>query len=217
MCCRYSLTAERRIIEERFQATFEGDYKPNYNAAPSQLLPIIINDNQKVITSAKFGLIPSWSKDGKTKYSMMNARAKTILEKKSYRPAMEKRRCLILADGYYEWQKVASKKQPYRITLKKGELFAMAGIWNSWTSPKGFTVLSFSIITTTANSITSKIHHRMPVILDPKQESVWLNTDTFSAINLLKSYPSSKMRMYKVSTDLGNVRNNFSQLLEEIS
>jgi putative SOS response-associated peptidase YedK len=207
MCGRFAITATKKDLEERFSSKFELDWKPNFNAAPTQQLPIILNDDLHKITFAKWGLIPFWAKDEKIGYKMINARAETIQEKKTYKSAFEKRRCLVLASGFYEWKKTKEGKKPYYFQTKDS-LFAMAGIWE-----KKDDKVSFSIITTKANKLTLKIHDRMPVILEKKEENLWL---AHSSPALLDSYPASKMTMRPVSTNVNSVKNNNKNLLSII-
>src|ERR1039457_679668 len=157
MCGRYSFAIEDELIKERFGVTVRSAvYKPRYNAAPAQDLAVISNDAPDTLSFFRWGLIPFWAKDASTGYKMINAKAETILEKPSFRNAFKSRRCLVLSDGFYELGK-DQDKIPYRITLKGGIPFAMAGIWEKWASPDGEIIHSFSIITTGPNQLMEKI------------------------------------------------------------
>lgn len=223
MCGRSSLSKTEKELEERFNATFYSDrlvqYNPlpNFNVAPSHIIPIITNLDKQHFNAMRWGLIPFWAKDSKIGFKMINARKETLLEKKAFKPAMEQRRCLVPADGFYEWQKKGSKKQAYRIKTTDREIFSMAGIWDSWTSPDGEKVLSFSIITQEPNEIMKPIHNRMPAILTPEQESLWISNDLSPQVmlDMITPYPSELMEAYPVSNEVGNVKNNHKGLIKK--
>ena len=143
---------------------------PRYNIAPTQDAPVVRQTkdaDEREMDMLRWGLVPSWSQGPDSGYSMINARAETVATKPAFRSAFRFRRCLVPADGFYEWRKVAGRKQPYRITVKDGEPFAFAGLWEHWTGPDGYVVQSFTIVVTEANELLRPIHDRMPVILDP--------------------------------------------------
>ena len=165
MCGRFSI-AGFEGIEERFQLEIEfPDLKPNYNVAPSQNVPVILKHCSNQLALFKWGLIPFWAKDPSIGHKMINARAETVDEKPSFKTCLQRKRCLIVADGFYEWKKEGSTKRPHRITLKNKELFGFAGLWDAWKSPTGEIVNSCTIITTTPNELMEPLHNRMPVIL----------------------------------------------------
>ena len=211
MCGRYSLTSELTELAERFGfAAGELAIQPRFNVAPSQpaLTVISAGRNAKAPGPAnragfmRWGLIPAWAKDAAIGNRLINARAETLTEKPSFRRALERRRCLVLADGFYEWQKVGRKGQPFRITLASGEPFGLAGLWERWQAPSGETVNSCTIITTAANQLLAPIHHRMPVILSPHLETAWLDpdvSDTALLGSMLAPYPAEGMQFYPVS------------------
>jgi len=176
MCGRFSQTKKKQDIKKRFNLERVPDDLPQlFNIAPQQDTPVVLNPFPSELALARFGLVPSWSKEEKTSYSMINARAETILEKPTYKRLIKSKRCLIIADGFYEWQKKGDKKTPFRIFLTNDEPFGFAGIWDSWgEGEKQF--YSFSIITTTPNKLMAGI--RMPVILDPEDEAGWLQEST---------------------------------------
>lgn len=224
MCGRSSLSKTQKELEERFGATFYSDdlvqYNPlpNYNVAPSHNMPVITNEDLNHFRAFRWGLIPSWAKDEKIGYKMINARIETLFEKSSFKQAVTKRRCLVPADGFYEWKKTPSGKQPYRIQTTDQEIFSMAGIWERWKDPKdGQMVMSFSVITQGPNELMEDIHNRMPAILTPEQEALWLADDLSpkELVDMIEPYPSDKMKAYPVSSRVGNVKNNDAQLLDE--
>lgn len=224
MCGRFTLFAEYNEIIERFSieaAIDAGLYVPSYNIAPSHSVLSVINDGRKNrLGFLRWGFIPSWAKDEKIGYKMINARAETISEKPSFRHAYNSRRCLIIADSFYEWKrKDDNTKIPIRIKLKSNEMFAMAGIWERWTPPSGDTVYSCSVITTEPNELMNEIHDRMPVILKKEDEKTWLNPSLPASpkvSNLLKPLPANLMEAYEVSSLVNSPRNNSPNLIQEI-
>jgi len=213
MCGRYSFAIEDELIRERFGVTVRSAiYKARYNCAPSQDLAVITNEEPSVLNFFRWGLIPFWAKDPSIGNKLINAKAETIHEKPSFKNAFRSRRCLVLSDGFFEWKKTRDKI-PYRITLKKGEPFAMAGIWEKWNSPEGLQVRSFSIITTGPNALMEKIHDRMPVILPSREERTWLgNTGPDELLSLLKPYPAGEMEAYPVSRLVNNPKNDTPEI-----
>lgn len=214
MCGRFQLSVKGKHISERFNVeVFDEFYKPNYNCAPSQKLPIITNTEPEKLSYFKWGLIPFWAKDPKIGYKLINTRAETIFEKPSFKNAFKKRRCLIPANGFYEWEKDINKT-PYRIFLKQEKLFAMAGIWETWKDAEDKEVFSFSIITTTPNRLMDNIHNRMPVILKEEDESKWLNERDEKALQkLLGPFDSDKMDAYTISKSVNLPANNFAEII----
>ena len=228
MCGRSSLTKTEKELEDRFQATFYSDglaqYNPlpNYNVAPSHFMPVITNTDRLHFQAYRWGLIPFWAKDIKIGYKMINARIETLMEKSTFKMAVAQRRCLVPADGFYEWKKVKDVngkivKQPYRITTTDQEVFAMAGLWDRWTAPDGQQVFSFTVITQTPNEVLKDIHNRMPAILTPDQEKLWLSDDIppQDLIDMIAPYPDDAMQAVPVSSKVNNVRNNDPSLLAE--
>ena len=177
MCGRYSLIADIGELQERFD--FDGTdltLTPRYNIAPTQMALTVTSDSGRRGGYMRWGLIPSWAKSASVGRRMINARAETVAERPSFRTALQRRRCLVLADGFYEWQRKGSSKSPMRIVMASGEPFAFAGLWDAWRDPKGEIVRSCAIITTAANELLSPIHDRMPVILPRELESTELST-----------------------------------------
>lgn len=219
MCGRFSLTTNEAILNERFSLAGGSEpYVARYNCAPTQKLAVIINEEPRRLRFFRWGLIPFWAKDEKIGSKLINARAEGIDEKPSYRNAFRIRRCLVPADGFYEW-KNENGKTPYRITLKNNILFALAGIWETWKNPEGKSVNTFSIITTQANELMRPIHDRMPVILPLEMEGRWLTEQINSKVDeeLLKSllipFPSDQMQAYEVSKLVNSPRNDNPALL----
>jgi putative SOS response-associated peptidase YedK len=216
MCGRFALYSSFQSIKEYADILAElEELDANYNVAPGQNIPVIIKKNDgNHLEFCKWGLIPFWAKDPKIGYKMINTRAETINAKPSFKYAFQKRRCLIPANGFYEWRK--EDKQPFYIHLKDRELFTFAGIWENWKSPEGESVQTCSIITTSANDSLEKIHNRMPVILTQKSESIWLaNEDPGKLIELLQPHPQNEISHHEVSKEVNSVRNNFPELINQ--
>ena len=211
MCGRYSYSKPNDIIERFGLGQLEFEFGPRYNIAPSQQVPVVIHQNGcKRLLMFRWGLIPYWAKEESIGNKLINARAETLEEKPSFRRSFKQRRCLVLADGFYEWRKEGRVRKPYRITLQDGSSFAFAGLWDSWLSPTGQTINSCAIITTTPNKLMEPIHNRMPVILPQDMESVWLGGDVTSSREvkgLLTPFPAERMVAYEVSTLVNSPRN----------
>ena len=225
MCGRSSLTKTEKQLEERFGASFYSEdlerYNPlpNYNVAPSHILPVILNSDTQHFNALRWGFIPFWAKDIKISYKMINARIETILEKSTFKNAVKNKRCLIPSDGFYEWKKTAKGKQPYRIIMKDEALFSYAGLWSKWTSPEGHEIKSFTIITQTPNQKISEIHDRMPAMLLPEQESLWLDESIppEDAVGIISPIPDDLIEVYPVSDRVNKVSNNDKTLIERDS
>ncbi|MED3835647.1 SOS response-associated peptidase [Peribacillus frigoritolerans] len=222
MCGRFTLFTDIEEIKERFdiQGSFDEEYQFSYNIAPSQSVLSVINDGvRNRLGFLRWGLIPFWAKDEKVGYKMINARAETIAEKASFRNAYRKKRCMIIADSFYEWKKTPERKIPMRIKLKNHAPFGMAGLWESWKSPEGISIYSCSVITTVPNELMTSIHDRMPVILKPEDEKDWLNpsiNDPAYLQQYLKSFDSEQMEAFEVSTDVNSTKNNSPNLIQQI-
>lgn len=210
MCGRFYLDVPRDEFLAHYQLTDASTLPPRrYNITPSQDILAVraIDGGERAVSLLHWGLIPSWSKDEKSRYSMINARAETVDSKPAYRAAFKRRRCLIPVSGFYEWQPRDHYKQPYAITMKKQDdghasLFSLAGLWEHWESREGKLIESCSIVVTDANAVVRPIHERMPVILNPENYSAWLdpeNHDTEQLKNMLTPYPASAMKAYPVS------------------
>jgi putative SOS response-associated peptidase YedK len=217
MCGRYTLKTTINVLAEGFEIEeYPSSITPNYNIAPTQEVAAVVEENEKrKLEMLRWGLIPSWAKDPAIGNKMINARAETVAEKPSFRSAFKKRRCLILADGFYEWKKTDDGKQPYYIKMEDGSPFAFAGLWEIWKD--GEEIRSCTIITTDANALMNEIHHRMPVILPPENYGVWLDPgfDEREALtSLLKPYPADAIEAYPVSRRVNKPSNNEPSVLE---
>ncbi len=217
MCGRYTIVARAEEIEKRFQIEVPEFYEPRYNAAPSQILPVITNQSPNGLSFFKWGLIPTWAKDVTIGYKMINARAEALAEKPAFKKALKKRRCLVIADSFYEWKKPDKKtKIPYRILLKSGALAAFAGLWEQYSDKEeGVEIHSFTIVTTQANTKVSILHDRMPVILTPETEKIWLNDnlETEEHVNILQAPRDQDIEMYRVSQKVNAVQNDYPELI----
>jgi putative SOS response-associated peptidase YedK len=194
----------------------KSEISPRYNIAPMQEVPIIVKEERNKLVMMRFGLIPSWSKEKKTRYSLINARSETVAKKPMFRRLLGKHRCLVPTTGFYEWKKVGSGKVPYFISLKDEKYFALAGLWDHWKDPKGEEIRSFTIITTKANDALNNIHPRMPVILRKEEEDRWLSNQVLSEKDLEKlfhPFPSRLMISYPVSSSVNSVKNDTEGLI----
>jgi putative SOS response-associated peptidase YedK len=219
MCGRFTLTTELDRLEGRFAfRAMNLSFVPRYNIAPSQGVLAVINDEGGNRAGfLRWGLIPSWAKDEAIGDRMINARAETVAEKPSFRRALQKRRCLILADGFYEWKKEGKRKVPTYASLRSHEPFAFAGLWETWKPPTGEPIHSCTIITTTPNSLMASIHDRMPVILPRKAEALWLDRtieDSQKLLPLLTPYSAQEMEAYAVSALVNSPRNDTPACIE---
>ena len=225
MCGRSSLTKSEKELEARFKATFYSEdlekYNPlpNYNVAPTHIMPIITNQDPSHFLPLRWGLIPFWSKDIKVGYKLINARIETVFQKPAFKYAVEKRRCLVPMDGYYEWKKEGTKKTPYRITTTDQEIFSVAGLWENWKSPDGQLIQSFTVLTQPPSSSIAHIHDRMPAILSKEQEQDWLDMNIAPAqvMTIINPYDDSRLKAYPVSNRIGKVTENDAALILEIS
>jgi putative SOS response-associated peptidase YedK len=220
MCGRYTLQTDVYSLVERFAfRAADLAYAPRYNIAPSQQVLALINDGENRAEFLRWGLIPSWAKEAAIGNRMINARAETVAEKPSFRRALQKRRCLVLADGFYEWKKEGKKKTPMYITLKSREPFGLAGLWETWKAPSGETIRSCTIITTTPNALMEPIHNRMPVILLREAESLWLDRaieGPEALTQLLVPYPGKAMAAYAVSPLVNSPANDTAACIEPL-
>jgi putative SOS response-associated peptidase YedK len=214
MCGRFRQTRSQKQLEERFQAEGAVDVAPHFNIAPTQ--PVITvrqkkNELARRLSMMRWGLIPSWAKDLSIGNTTVNARSETVTTTLSFSKAIQSRRCLIPADGFYEWKKMGKIRQPYCFEVGDGELFALAGLWDEWKNPEGQIIQSCTILTTTPNTLLASIHDRMPVIVSPENYASWLNPEIeeFAAVReILRPYDPSLMRSYPVSPKLNNVQND---------
>ncbi len=219
MCGRYTITADGQQLAFRFGAEPPAaGVAARYNAAPTQQLPVIVNAEPASIQLLTWGLVPAWAR-GKTDGSrLINARLETAATRPSFRDAWRQRRCLVLADGFYEWQRTARGKVPMRITLKSNEPFAFAGLWDEWHGSGDAALRTFTILTTTPNDLMSPIHTRMPVILRPEQETAWLDTESSQDWQrVLRPFPADLMTAYPVSSRVNSPRYDDPSLIEPLA
>ncbi|OCT13872.1 hypothetical protein A8709_20075 [Paenibacillus pectinilyticus] len=223
MCGRYTITVtlEELMLRYDMYDNYMPRYSPKYNVAPGQQVMAIVHDGQRnKLGELRWGLIPEWAKDAKVGYQMLNARSETLSDKPAFRKPFERKRCLIPADSFYDWKGTGKHKQPMRIMLRSKELFSMAGLYDTWTSPEGERISTCTVITTESNELMRDIHERMPVILPREKETAWLdrnNRNMEQLSLLLKPYPSELMMGYPVSSRVGNVRNDDELCIEPIS
>ncbi len=240
MCGRYTLFVEQDDLEERFGAGFAEPFSPRYNMAPGQRLPVITDDEPERIQRFEWGLLPSWADDDAS--GLINARAETLDQKPSFREAYARRqqsrergergRCLVLADGFYEWVETDDRTQPYRVAFEDDRPFAMAGLWERWepeTTQTGLDAFgggaavegggpdvleTFTVVTTEPNDLVADLHHRMAAILEPAGERRWLTEDDPRA--LLEPFSPEEMRAYPVSTTVNSPANDDPTLVEPL-
>jgi len=214
MCGRFTLTIDPADLMEAFPGFgFPKEMTPRYNIAPTQPIAVVANNGRSQVEFFQWGLVPSWAQDPSIGNRMINARAESLAEKPSFRTAYKRRRCLILADGFYEWQPVpgGKTKTPMLIRMKSGEPFAFAGLWEVWHPDQDGALLSCTIITTTPNVLMEKIHNRMPVILSPTAYRLWLDPAERAPdelAKLLKPYPASQMAAFPVSRLVNDPKND---------
>jgi putative SOS response-associated peptidase YedK len=219
MCGRFTLTVNPAEVQEAFSTyTFPQQFAPRFNIAPTQPVLVIPNDDQNTADFFVWGLIPMWAKDPSIGNRMINARAETLEEKPAFRGSLKYKRCLVLADGFYEWKASEGKKAktPFFIHMKDRKPFAFAGLWDSWNSPDGSLVRSCTIITTEPNELTSIIHNRMPVILHPRDYARWLDPSPQTPDQLkplLKPFPADLMNAYPVSPLVNTPANDKPELV----
>ena len=208
MCGRYTQHHTGAEISERFELReLPLDMEPRFNVAPTQTVPVIREEAReegaRVLQGMKWGLVPPWAKDPSIGSRLINARGETLVEKPAFRQALKQRRCLIPADGFFEWVKMGAAKQPMHIRRRDGELFAFAGLWEEWRAPDGSPLRTCTIVTVAANELVAPIHDRMPAMLLPEYEALWLDpgvTDAERVLPVLRPYPAGEMEAYPVST-----------------
>ena len=225
MCGRFTLRTPAHRLAEAFGVDALPNLAPRYNIAPTQDVVAIRHGGAgRELTMLRWGLIPGWAKDPAIGARMINARAETVAEKPSFRAAFRQRRCLVAADGFYEWRKTAeapkAPKQPYYIRLESDEPFAIAGLWERWRDPAGETVESCTLITTEANPELASIHHRMPVIVAAADYDAWLDPRPASADalhDLLRPYPGAEMTAFPIGRHVNNVHNDDPGCIEALA
>ncbi len=223
MCGRFARRSTQEVLADWFGVEIEDMpwFAPTYNAAPQSTQPVVRLNNEtgkREFALMRWGLVPYWAKDAKVGYTTINARAEEVASKPLYRDALKKRRCLIPADAFYEWQRVDAKtKRPYAFGMRSGEPYAFAGLWERWKPKDGDPLETFTILTTDPNELAEPVHNRMPVILEPRDYTRWMETNDPARppIDLMRPYPAEKMRSWRVDERVGNVRNDDPELLTE--
>lgn len=198
MCLRYSLAQPEEKLTERYKIKKPVKFKPRYNVAPGQFMPVINNDKPDEIQHFRWGLIPNWSNNESVGMNFINSKGEHIFSKAPFKQIAPKQRCLIPSDGYYEWKKAGKNRVPYRVTMANDSIFSFAGIWDSWENYEGEIIHTFSIITVPSNELVGEIFDRMPLILSPDDEQVWLddNSSESTLLNLIKPLDSERMSFY---------------------
>ena len=218
MCGRYSLIADLGELARRFE--FDGDWlalESAYNIAPTQDVLTVVGGETRRGGFMRWGLVPWWAKDASIGSRMINARAETVAEKPAFRDALRRRRCLVIADGFYEWQRTGDSRRPMRVVIRSGEPFAFAGLWSVWKDPDGNRVPSCAIITTTANDLLRPVHDRMPVVLPREMEALWLDSnvdDPNMLASVLTPYADDAMQVYEVSNLVNSAANDGPEVIE---
>jgi putative SOS response-associated peptidase YedK len=213
MCGRYRLSRRAQYLRDHYGIEDDVDWAPRYNIAPTQPVAAVrVNsDRQRTFSHLRWGLIPSWAADPSVAARMINARAETAATKPAFSEPLRQQRCLIPADGFYEWQRQGGVRQPFYITAANDEPFAFAGLWDTWTAPDGRRVETCTILTTNANTLVAPVHDRMPVILPPAAYDRWLDpglSDVVTLSALLTPYDADRMHCFPVSTRVNNVAND---------
>lgn len=221
MCGRYTLTTSGEQVAQQFDLKEAPELAPRYNIAPTQPVAAVRSgDDGRELVLLRWGLIPPWAKDLSIGARMINARAETVAEKPAFRSAMKQRRCLILADGFYEWRTQGNGKQPFYFRVESGRPFAFAGLWEHWRGPDGQIIQSCTILTTEANELVRDLHDRMPVILRPEDYERWLDPglrDAGAVEDLLAPYPAEAMETYPVSKAVNRVSNEGAALIAPLA
>ena len=220
MCGRFALHAPPKRIQEQFGIANPMAHKPRYNIAPSQEVPVVrVTEDARLLVLARWGLVPSWTKEPEKLPRPINAKAETAATKPMFRQAYRRSRILVPADCFYEWQTRAGRKQPYLIHMRDGAPFGMGGLLEHWGMPEA-DMLTFTILTTSANELMAGIHDRMPVIIKPEHYSAWLDpqlTDTAKIQPLIKPYPSDSMEAYPISTRVNSPKSEGPEILGRVA
>ena len=220
MCGRYTLTVTPEVLRALFGYSEQPNFPPRFNIAPTQPIAIVrLMDGKRQFALVRWGLLSSWVKDPKAFTLLINARGETAADKPAFRAAMKRRRCLIPADGFFEWQVLGGRKQPFYVRAKSGSPFAFAGLWETWEGPNGEELETAAIVTTRANKTLSAINDRMPVVVPPEAFDFWLDgakVDATTAAALIAPAPENIFEAYPVSTDVNRVTNDNPKLIEPL-
>jgi len=218
MCSRYSLTSPPEAVRAYFGYPDTPNFPARYNVAPTQPIAIVrLMDGKRQFALVRWGLLPSWVKDPKDFTLVINARGESVMDKPAFSAAMKRRRCLVPADGFYEWKAIGASKQPYYVRAKAGTPLAFAGLWETWTGPNGEEMETAAIVTTRANHTLADIHERMPVVVSPDAFNLWLdcaNVDDKTAASLIAPAPDDLLEAYEVSTAVNRTANDDPKLIE---
>lgn len=223
MCGRVTVQTSASEIAREFALTSVqlGLERPRYNLAPTQLMPVVVNDGARVLDAYRWGLIPSWAKDASIGNKLINARGETVAEKPSFRSALKRRRCLVLVDGWYEWKQSTKPKTPFLFKRKDGRPLAFAGLWEEWTAPDtGELVRTCTIITVGPNALMAPIHDRMPVILPPEARELWLRPEpqeSSALLPLLVPYAEDTLEAYEVSRVVNAPGNDVPECIQRVA
>lgn len=220
MCGRFALTQSAETVAERFEAQLVLiPLVPRYNIAPSQPVAVVLQNGERRIEACQWGLVPFWAKDAEIGNRLINARAETLAEKPSFKHSLVRRRCLIPADGFYEWYRQGNRRIPMYIRRRDSGLFAFAGLWDEWQSPCGSLLRTCTIITTEPNTLIAPIHNRMPAILRAEHEALWLDPslkEPSRLLALLQPYPAEEMEVLEVSTRVNNPNNDDPSCIQPV-
>lgn len=219
MCGRFVQKVDLREAAKIFDAIVEGEQKINYNVAPRQPIAVIMEDGKRKIVEMLWGLVPRWAKDASIANKLINARSETVAEKPSFRDSFKSRRCLIIADGFYEWQTKDGIKKPFYIYMKDKKPFGMAGLYDLWKDENGKEITTCTIITTEANEFMKSLHHRMPVIISPENYNHWLDPaerDTSKIGSLMKPWDSNEMDAYEVGILVNSAGYNSAECINPL-
>ncbi len=213
MCGRFVQYSLFPLLEKEFHLKFGSDLKlrPSYNVAPTQQVPVVVNEEGNRLITCRWGLIPPWSRDADIANRMINARAETLAEKPSFKGPFKKHRCLVIADGFYEWKKTAGGKVPVYVSMKSGRPFGFAGLYSDWKPPEGEIIRTCTIVTTRPNSLLEPIHNRMPAIIRPEDRKTWLDPEERDAqklASLLEPYSSEELDAWEVSRAVNSPAND---------
>ncbi len=223
MCGRFTLASSTEAVRDQFPGLQVPEpLDPRYNIAPSQPIPTVLNQDLRQLSWPRWGLIPHWAKDPAIGHKLINARAETLTQKPSFRDPLRRQRCLVLADGFYEWRSVGRRKIPLYIHLRSQQPFAFAGLWDRWRNPQGEWITSVTVVTTEPNDLIQRIHTRMPVILAPAAYDLWLSPqerspqDLEDLTALLRPYPAEAMQAYPVSTQVNDPQHDQPDCIQSV-
>ncbi len=221
MCGRYLITSAPEAFRRLFRYDEQPNFPPRYNVAPTQPVPIVrMVEGRRQFALVRWGLVPSWVKDPRNFSLLVNARGESVNDKAAFRNAMKRRRCLFLADGFYDWKDEGRTKRPFCVRPEDGQPIAFAGLWESWMGPNGEEMETATIITTEANRSLAVIHHRMPVIVPPEAFDFWLDcakVDAVTAAALIAPAPEGALEAYEISTAVNRVANDNPQVIEPLA